>query len=239
MADMDEPGDDVPRDEVARDEVARDEVARDEVARDEVARDVERGGPVERVEAASGIDALAGILGRAFFDDPIMVYLFPHPLHRMAKATIAMTGEVHGYLARGEVWRRGPAVALWLPPLDGPRPAPVRPTLAGTYRSWRFLGRRFPHARRLAALMEQTHPHDPPHWYLRIIGTDPPGRGQGHASALLASMTERLDADGLPSYLESSNVTNLPLYRRFGYVEQATIEVPGGPTLWPMWREPR
>jgi ribosomal protein S18 acetylase RimI-like enzyme len=210
--------------------------------RDPESRDPEstgwRSSPV-RVEAASEIVTLAGVLGRAFYDDPIMVHLFPSSRARLAKATIAMTGEVHSYLERGEVWRRGPAVALWLPPLDGPRPAPARPTVAALWRSWRFLGRRLPHARRLAALMEQAHPHDPPHWYLRIIGTDPDARGQGHASALLASMIDRLDADGLPSYLESSNIANLPLYRRFGYAELATIEVPGGPTLWPMWREPR
>ncbi len=168
-----------------------------------------------------------------------MCHLFPRPETRLAKATTVMRGELHGYLTRGEVWCHGGAVALWLPPLDGPRPAPDRPTLAAAWRSWRFLGRRLPHARRLTALMEQAHPHDPPHWYLRIVGTDPDHRGRGHASALLRSMAARFDADGLPAYLESSNISNLPLYRRFGFVEQATIEVPSGPTLWPMWREPR
>lgn len=57
--------------------------------------------------------------------------------------------------------------------------------------------------------MEERHPPEPPHWYLFILGTEPAAQGRGLASALLAHMLARADADGMPAYLESSSERNL------------------------------
>ena len=47
------------------------------------------------------------------------------------------------------------------------------------------------------------------------------------------------DADGAGAYLESSNVANLPLYRRFGFEVVDEMRVgKRGPQIWMMWRQP-
>ena len=50
----------------------------------------------------------------------------------------------------------------------------------------------------------------------------------------------RCDADYAPAYLESSNPENIGYYERFGFRVTGEIQLPdGGPSLWPMWRDPR
>ena len=51
---------------------------------------------------------------------------------------------------------------------------------------------------------------------------------------------ERCDAEHMPAYLESSNVKNLPFYRKHGFevVDELRLAM-NGPTLWLMWRPAR
>jgi ribosomal protein S18 acetylase RimI-like enzyme len=103
----------------------------------------------------------------------------------------------------------------------------------------RFLGLRTASVLGGLERMEARHPRDPSHWYLFILGTEPAAQGQGLGSALLAHMLARVDTDGLPVYLESSNERNLALYGRHGFEVTSEVALPGGPRIWPMWREPR
>ena len=86
--------------------------------------------------------------------------------------------------------------------------------------------------------MQAVHPEEP-HWYLAIIGSDPTVRGSGCGHALMRSRLDRCDAEHAPAYLESSNPDNIPYYNRFGFEVTGEIVMPDGPTLWPMWRQPR
>ena len=91
----------------------------------------------------------------------------------------------------------------------------------------------------LAEQMKAVHPAEP-HWYLAVIGTDPSVRGGGCGHALMRSRLERCDAEYAPAYLESSNPDNIGYYNRFGFEVTGEITISGGgPTLWPMWRQPR
>jgi hypothetical protein len=47
------------------------------------------------------------------------------------------------------------------------------------------------------------------------------------------------DAAHMPCYLESSKDTNIPIYQSFGFAVTGEMQVPGGPKIWPMWREAR
>ena len=58
--------------------------------------------------------------------------------------------------------------------------------------------------------------------------------------ALLADNLARVDADGMPAYLESTNPVNLARYRSVGFVDADRFALPdGGPVVTTMWREPR
>jgi GNAT superfamily N-acetyltransferase len=81
-------------------------------------------------------------------------------------------------------------------------------------------------------LMQQHRPKQS-HWYLAQLGAIEPGRG--HGSALLAHRLAAIDG---PAYLESSNIRNVPLYERYGFVVTGEITLPdSGPTLYAMWRD--
>jgi predicted GNAT family acetyltransferase len=58
--------------------------------------------------------------------------------------------------------------------------------------------------------------------------------------ALLAENLALIDAEGLPSYLESSNPANDARYERVGFVRVGEFTTPDGVrTVTTMWREPR
>ena len=86
--------------------------------------------------------------------------------------------------------------------------------------------------------IERVHPRAP-HWYLAVIGTDPPEQGKGVGAALLDPILERCDREATGAYLESSKPENVPWYERFGFTVTGQIDLPDGPPLWSMWRDPR
>jgi predicted N-acetyltransferase YhbS len=86
--------------------------------------------------------------------------------------------------------------------------------------------------------MDKTHPREP-HWYLAVLGTDPPHQGKGVGAALMTPVLARCDAEGTGAYLESSKPDNVPYYERFGFRVTGQIDMPKGPTMWPMWRDPQ
>ena len=84
------------------------------------------------------------------------------------------------------------------------------------------------------------HAQQPEHWYLSILGTDPAAQGRGIGASVLQPVLDRADADGVGAYLESSKESNIAFYRRFGFevIGEHEFHV-GGPTVWPMWRDPQ
>jgi GNAT superfamily N-acetyltransferase len=184
---------------------------------------------------------LAQALASAFQDDPVIAWSFPDEQRRRRVLPAFMEFRLRNLaFPHDEVWMTGDgaAAAVWLPPpgrwqLSRLQRVRLLPPLV------RFLGRRT--ASVLAGLerMEERHPQDPPHWYLFILGTEQAAQGQGLASALLAQVLVRVDADGMPVYLESSSERNLALYGRHGFEITSEVAIPGGPRIWPMWREPR
>jgi ribosomal protein S18 acetylase RimI-like enzyme len=147
----------------------------------------------------------------------------------------------HTYLERGEVFttRDLAGVAMWAPPgrarpgwRDLVRLMPVMPYLTG-------LGRDTPEAARMLSAVDAARPTEP-HWYLATLGTDPERQRSGVGSALMRSVLDGVDTEGLPAYLESSKESNLAFYGHHGFEVTGEIRTPrGGPTLWLMWRRAR
>jgi GNAT superfamily N-acetyltransferase len=93
-------------------------------------------------------------------------------------------------------------------------------------------------ALRTLATVERRHPRTQ-HYYLAILGTEPGHQGKGIGSALLHPVLDHCDRSGLGAFLESSKESNIPFYRRHGFDVTGEIVLPGGPKVWPMWRDPR
>jgi ribosomal protein S18 acetylase RimI-like enzyme len=55
----------------------------------------------------------------------------------------------------------------------------------------------------------------------------------------MGPMMDRCDREGVGAYLESSNTANLAFYHRLGFVRRPDLFLKAGPTLYPMWRDPR
>jgi GNAT superfamily N-acetyltransferase len=79
------------------------------------------------------------------------------------------------------------------------------------------------------------HPQQP-HWYLPWMGVRRDAQGKGVGSALLTKGLARVDADGLPAYLEATNWRNAAFYARFGFEVMGVVEAPGYPEIVAMWR---
>ena len=85
--------------------------------------------------------------------------------------------------------------------------------------------------------MTAAHPQDP-HFYLFILGVDPSAQGRGHGRALVAPVLGRCDAERLPAYLETSNKKNLGFYGSLGFNVIGEHQIPDGPPVWYLRREP-
>lgn len=196
-----------------------------------------------RTASSPDITALAQVLGRAFYDDPVSIWTLPDEAKRTAQLTayFAAVTRFH-HLAGGgvDVAADGAtigAAALWDPPgawkLSLWTEARMAPSLL------RAFGLRLLRGRQVSELMAAHHPEEP-HWYLAAIGSDPAVRGKGFGQAVMKPRLDRCDAELCPAYLESSKHENVPYYERFGFRVIGEINVPdGGPTLWRMWREPQ
>lgn len=68
-------------------------------------------------------------------------------------------------------------------------------------------------------------PRDDDSWYLVYIGTRPSARGKGYAKKLIQHITRRADQEGRACYLESSNPSNPPIYRKYGFEERKTVHL--------------
>lgn len=196
--------------------------------RDDAANDV-------RSATAAEADRVINVMMLAFSRDPVTRWAWPdgHTLVTHYPAFVRAFG--------GKAFEHDSAfrtadfagVSLWLPPgveSDAERMAALLETTVEKHR-----------LPQLYAFVEQMGRHHPtePHWYLPLIGCDPAQQGRGIGGTLMRHALARIDGDGLPAYLESSNAANVPLYQRHGFEVTGTIQVDGGPPMFPMWRAGR
>lgn len=183
------------------------------------------------------LERAADIASEGFFDDPVMRWIFADERDRPDALRTSF-----GSLA-GRFLRRGgrvdldddKCVAMWLPPEPPEDPGgPPLPEDSLRY----FTPTAVERFTALGEVMDAAHP-EAPHWYLGVVATRPLHQGRGLGARLIRRVLDMCDEEGLPAYLESSNSRNLPFYYRLGFVETGELLVPGGPALFPMWREPK
>lgn len=184
------------------------------------------------------VPAAAASLVRAFYDDPLLGYLFPDPrtrgraLRRFFTLQLRQTPRRKALAYTTEHCR---STALWIPPRTAP---PSLRDAAAQIPLLLILGRRAGAALDLVRLIDSRHPKTP-HYYLGGLGTDPEWQKKGLGSAVLAPVLGICDRDGVAAYLESSSEANIEFYRRHRFEVIDVVTVPEGSLrLWLMWREP-
>lgn len=192
---------------------------------------IRRAGPADE-------PVLAEVLSAAFAEDPVFAWMFPDPARRPAltRATFDALVETHVGMGGSYLSTPEPAgAAVWVP-LDWEPDSATEDRIeqaflaAGQEQSDRM--------RTILGLMTEVHPHEP-HAYLFAIGTARQWQGQGVGSALLRHVLEPCDHDGTPAYLEATTEDSRRLYARHGFADIGVIQLPDGPPLFRMWRDPR
>ncbi len=194
------------------------------------------------------IKAASVTCARAFADDPTTRYLIPNQHKRTCLPSyfeyylrLSVLGGSGTYVTSPKC----EGVALWIdsecktPFLDRFRAGfPFLPLRCG----WSHLVREAAldmHFGRLRLdLVRELAPGR--HMYLAVLAVDPVYRGQGFASKLIRPMLQRLDETQLPAYLETQNLKNVEMYRRWGFELLREETMPGSDLkLWLMLRKPQ
>jgi GNAT superfamily N-acetyltransferase len=188
-----------------------------------------------RPATEADFDAVTNTLWLAFRDDPLWRWVFPEH----AKLEPWWRLLIGGALRHGSVWILGDfaAASVWIPPgreeLTAEEEERVEPLFEG------LIGSRATDAMKLLERFTASHPRHTPHYYLSILGTHPAHRGQGIGMSLLADNLRRVDEEGLPAYLESSNPANDRRYEGVGFERVGEFSTPDGThTVSTMWRPP-
>ncbi|WP_395573326.1 GNAT family N-acetyltransferase [Streptomyces sp. BK79] len=180
------------------------------------------------------------LLDEAFQDDPVSGWVFPGEEYRRRTHHRLMAAFTDVVLADGRIdlTEDGAACALWLsvPAQEQAGddsddvPAQVREAVDPENERVELVAR----------LTEGIHPTGRAHEYLWMIGVTPARQGEGLGTALVGSVLDRCDREGLPAYLEASSGRSRELYERLGFAFTGqALDLPDGPRMWPMWREPR
>jgi ribosomal protein S18 acetylase RimI-like enzyme len=188
------------------------------------------------VQTATAEDeaAVFAVLTLAFSSDPASRWTWPDPKTFIAAFPRFAKAFGGAAFAKGTAHRIGSVgAALWLPPGAGPDEEAMGTLMMETADAGTAVD-----GPKLMQQMASHHPKEP-HWYLPLIGIDPAHQGKGLGSALLKHATDICDRDGMPAYLESSNLANVALYERHGFAALGRIQVGGSPVLTPMLRRPR
>ena len=204
----------------------------------DIARAVHEAGTVRKATADEA-EALAAILGRAFYDDPVMRWVIIDDRRRGELLQRSFGLYLRKlWLKQDECYTTGSSVGaiVWERPgqwkvgiLDQLR---LLPSMA------RVNGRLLPRIMRGLAALEANHPAEP-HYYLPLVGVELEWQGRGLGTALMRPVLDRCDAEKVPAYLEATSPRNRALYERHGFEVTEEFSLgPGSPPLWRMWRPP-
>jgi GNAT superfamily N-acetyltransferase len=171
----------------------------------------------------------------AFVADPVERWLWPAAWQYLTHfpAFVAAFGAASFAAQTVSTLDAFDAVALWMPPGAEPDGDRILTVLRDSVAAER-------HADAFAALeqMDRTHPTGA-HWYLPWLAVDACRQHAGLGSRLLARDLERVDADHLPTFLETPNPRTVPFYERHGFEVAGVAQAGACPPITSMLRAAR
>ena len=194
-----------------------------------------------RVATAGDAEAITETLALAFHEDPVWSWAFPYAERRLEQHRAVWGLLIRAKIDEGSVWQTagGEAAAVWVLP-GRPELGPEDEERLGALVE-DSMGEGAARVLDTFARFDAAHPHERgEHHYLSLLGTHPEHRGKGIGMELLAECLRRIDDEGAPAFLESSNPANDHRYEAVGFAPCGEFELgEDGPTVTQMWREPR
>jgi GNAT superfamily N-acetyltransferase len=189
-----------------------------------------------RVATARDLDGVTATLTAAFAEDPLWSWAFPD------RESLAAWWRFHlsSALRYPWVWVVGDydAASVWIPPEGVELTDEEEGRVESILRD--LIGVRAAEVIELLERFERTHPRDEPHYYLSLLGIRPDRRGSGLGMGLLAENLARIDSEGMPAFLESSNSANDHRYERLGFERVGQFTRPDeAVSVSTMWRPAR
>lgn len=179
---------------------------------------------------------ITDVIAEAFTNDPTWLWAIPDAGARKRFWALHVTNA----LRYPNVLRTNnfEAVSVWIPP-NGTEVSAEDEEIFPEFIN-ELVGDRSGEVLELLQKFDDSHPHEEPHYYLSLLATRNESRGQGIGMALLREGLERIDAENMPAYLESSNPINDHRYESVGFTAVTSFQAPGnGPTVTGMWRPRR
>jgi len=194
-----------------------------------------------RLATNQDFESLLETMTLAFSDDPVWGgWAFPdrRRAFELRRAFFGLWLESSLRCQGLRVTRGCEAVAAWFPPGESESTPEDERRLISTAKE--LLGDRSAVFMEGCDLIEASHPKARPHYYLSLIGTHPDHRGNSIGMTLLRENLVRIDTEGMPAYLESTNPRNNSRYEQLGFTKFGRFTLPGGgPSVDTMWREAR
>lgn len=175
---------------------------------------------------------MVAALVTAFAGDPFIRWLFPDAEQYLRAFPLVLRYFAGAAFENNSAFRSDDfsGAALWLPPGTSPDEEGLGEVLENHVESAK--------QEQVFAVMEQVgagHPEES-HWYLPAMGVDPKAQGRGCGTALIRGSLAECDQSCQLAYLESTNPSNVPFYRRAGFDIVGEIQIGGSPVLTRMLR---
>ncbi|MEV4315387.1 hypothetical protein [Actinocrispum sp. NPDC049592] len=186
------------------------------------------------------VDALAHMLAQAFQNDALTKWITPDEQRRERILPDFFRVFLEISLGYDAVYTNAQrdAALLFLPP--GAWHEVERRGVELSQRFAAILGDEVEKMATISGLQAVHHPMGRAHYYVSFAGVDPQHQRHGAMSVLVDALLGRADAEEMACYTEASSAGGTWAALRNGFVEVGVrIDIPGGPTLRPMWREPR
>ncbi|MBW4718615.1 GNAT family N-acetyltransferase [Saccharothrix obliqua] len=178
---------------------------------------------------------VAAALAEVFGDDPVARWLFPDDGSRPGCLVEFFAATVDWTAAHGGVVMASPGyecVYTACPPGGEPTEDDVI--------DLPVLHARMDAIRTCSRLAEQRRRALPPHLYAIYGGVAAGARGRGLFKAALSQVVAWCDDRRTPFYGEATSARSAALYERAGFSRlEPPIALPDGPSLYPIWRDPR
>lgn len=191
-----------------------------------------------RIAGPDDVDLITDIITLAFATDPVWGVAIARPDGSTEHAASFWRPYVEGGMMSSGVYLNdsATAVSIWI------RPGCREMTEAQEASVLEVVESALPPESKLAMLglwerFAAAQPDGAEHAYLSFLATHPENRGRGVGQQLLRDNLDEFDAQGVPTYLESTNPANNHRYERAGFTRMGEFESPfNSAPIARMWR---